>query len=347
VDQAEPYASRHVEPYASTHVDLDGVPVDHLRLLTKVARLYHEQGIVQPEIARRLHISQPRVSRLLRQAVTFGIVRTTVVTPRGVYAGLEDDVARRFGLADVVVADTAGVADEPALMRALGAAAAEYLEPTLTPADTVGISSWSATLSAMVAAMRPKSTQRAERVVQILGGVGHPTAQAQATRTTARLAQLTGAAPVYLPGPGLVSDRQTREVFLKDAQFRSALAACDELTVALLGVGSLEPSPLLLESGNALAPREQATLRGLGAVGDVSMHFFDDLGRAVASDLDERVLGISAEAMRSVPRRIGVAGGERKYTAIRAALRGGWINVLITDLDTASRLAAEPADHQP
>lgn len=328
--------------YASTRVDLNGMAVDHLRLLIKVARLYHEQNIVQPEIARTLHISQPRVSRLLRQAVSLGIVRTTVVTPPGLHVALEDDVARRFGLADVVLTDTTGVGDEASLMRALGAAAAEYLEPTLTGGDTIGISSWSATLSAMVAAMRPKASQRADRVVQILGGVGHATAQAQATRTTAGLAQVTGAAPVYLPGPGLVPDPQTRDVYLKDSQFRAALAACDELSVVLLGIGSLEPSPLLQESGNALPPEDQAKLRALGAVGDVSMHFFDDRGRSVTSDLDERILGISADAMRAIPRRVGVAGGTRKYTAVRAALRGGWINVLVTDLDTASRLLAEP-----
>jgi DNA-binding transcriptional regulator LsrR (DeoR family) len=328
--------------YASAQVDLTGMAVDHLRLLIKVARMYHEQNIVQPEIARTLHISQPRVSRLLRQAVTLGIVRTTVVTPPGLHVALEDDVARRFHLADVVITDTTGVGDEASLMRALGAAAAEYLDPTLTGGDTIGISSWSATLSAMVSALRPKASQRADRVVQILGGVGHVTAQAQATRITAGLAQVTGATPIYLPAPGLVPDPQTRDVYLKDPQFRSALAACEELTVVLLGIGSLEPSPLLQESGNALPTDDQAKLRALGAVGDVSMHFFDDQGRAVTSDLDERILGISAETMRAIPRRVGVAGGARKYTAVRAALRGGWINVLVTDLDTGSRLVAEP-----
>jgi DNA-binding transcriptional regulator LsrR (DeoR family) len=334
---------RPTNAYGGSHADLDGVPVDHLRLLTKVARLYHERGMLQPQIARHLHISQPRVSRLLRQAVNLGIVRTTVVTPRGVHAVLEDEIEAKFGLADVVVADTAGLDDEAALIRALGHAAAEYLEPTLTGRDTIGISSWSATLSAMVEAMRSKPSQQAERVVQILGGVGNAVAQAQATRTTARLAQLTGATAVYLPAPGLVSNPETRSVFMRDPSFRQALEACAELTLVLVGIGSLEPSPLLLESGNAIAPDDQEMLRSLHAVGDVSMHFFDDRGEPVVSDLDDRILGISAPAMRSVPRRVGVAGGVRKYTSIRAAVRGGWVNVLITDLTTAEQLAREPA----
>ena len=49
--------------------------------MVKVARLYHEHDVRQPEIARRLHISQARVSRLLKQAEADGIVRTTVVVP--------------------------------------------------------------------------------------------------------------------------------------------------------------------------------------------------------------------------------------------------------------------------
>ena len=60
-------------------------PLDgQLRLMTKVARMYHEQHIRQPEIAQRLHISQSRVSRLLKEAVNLGVVRTIVVTPPGV-----------------------------------------------------------------------------------------------------------------------------------------------------------------------------------------------------------------------------------------------------------------------
>jgi DNA-binding transcriptional regulator LsrR (DeoR family) len=38
---------------------------------------------------------------------------------------------------------------------------------------------------------------------------------------------------------------------------------------------------------------------------------------------------------------VAVAGGRRKYAAIRAALRGGWLNVLITDLGVARRLVEE------
>ena len=58
----------------------------------------------------------------------------------------------------------------------------------------------------------------------------------------------------------------------------------------------------------------------------------------VRSTFDQRVIGVTAKELLAVPRRIGVAGGDRKYSAIRAALLGGWVNILITDLAMAHRL---------
>jgi DNA-binding transcriptional regulator LsrR (DeoR family) len=48
---------------------------------------------------------------------------------------------------------------------------------------------------------------------------------------------------------------------------------------------------------------------------------------------------------------MSLAGGASKCRAIRAALRGAWVNVLVTDLDTARALVedteARPADLLP
>ncbi|MEV0720187.1 sugar-binding transcriptional regulator [Asanoa sp. NPDC050611] len=318
-----------------------GVASEHTRLLTKVARMYHERGMRQPQIAEHLHISQPRVSRLLKQAVAMGIVRTVVITPRGVHAELEEAVEQRYGLTEVVIADTDGQTDEHSVTQAIAAAAAVYLETTLIRNDRVGISSWSGTLLAMVDAMHPAPSLSAERVVQILGGVGTSAAQSLATRLTGGLARNTRAEAVYLVAPGLVATAAMRDALLHEPSIAAVIEAWQDLTVALVGVGSLAPSTLLRQSGNAIAEEEEERLRGLGAIGDVCMRFFDAHGQHVASSLDDRVLGISAETLKKVPRRVGVAGGERKWQAIRAALSGGWLNVLITDQATATELVRE------
>ncbi|GAB2621518.1 DNA-binding transcriptional regulator [Paractinoplanes abujensis] len=317
---------------------VDEVATDQIRLLTKVARMYHERGMRQPQIAQQLHISQPRVSRLLKRAVELGIVRTTVLAPRGVYAELEEQIEQAYGLTEVIVADTDDHADESHVMRALGSAAAVYLETTLMGGERIGVSSWSSTILATVEAMHPRPTPVADQVVQMLGGVGNVTAQTQATRITGRLAALTGAQAVYLPAPGLLASGDMRQMFITDPSIEPVLRACDDLTMALVGVGSIEPSPLLRESGNAFAESELPGLRSAGAVGDVCMRFFDSAGAHIESAFDERVLGIAPATLMRVPRRVAVAGGLRKSNAIRAAVRGGWVNVLITDLQVARSL---------
>lgn len=310
---------------------------EQLRLMTRVARLYHEQGMRQPRIAEELHISQPRVSRLLNQAAKLGIVRTVVVPPDGVFADLEEEIAARYGLRDVVVVDVEGEAE--AVIPALSAATAVYLETTLMEGDRLGISSWSATLLASVEAMRSRPGGRfLEEVVQLVGGVGDPRVQVQATRLMGRLSDMTGAEPVFMSAPGLVANSAAREAISADPKVASVAEAWQRLTTAIVGIGSLEPSPLLRQSGNIFSLEDQEKLRALGAVGDICLHFFDKDGALLDTELNDRVIGISPDVYAAIPRRIGVAGGYRKHAAIKAALLGKWVDVLITDLGVASRL---------
>jgi DNA-binding transcriptional regulator LsrR (DeoR family) len=323
---------------------LFGHSEDQIRLMAKIARMYHERGMRQAEIALELHVSQPRVSRLLKRAGEVGIVRTTITVPSGVHTDLEDALESRFGLGEAVVVDVGGSDDD--VTPALGAAAAVYLETTLTGGDTVGISSWSATLLAAVESMRPARASVVDTVVQVVGGVGDPRVQMQATRLIGLFAAGTGASPVFMPAPGMLGTSSARDSLIADPTVAAVMDIWPQLTMVLVGIGSLDPSPLLRQSGNALAERDQALLRDAGAVGDICLRFFDAEGVPVRSEVDDRVIGIGAEQLRQVPRRVAVAGGARKHSAIRATLRGGWVNVLITDVDEARRLLDDADDRR-
>ena len=319
---------------------------EQLRLMTKVARLYHEHGLRQPEIAARLHVSQPRVSRLLKQAEAEGIVRTTVVVPPGVQTGLEDVLEEAYGLREAVVVECLDTTED-GVTYDLGFATARYLEATLTGGDIVGISSWSATLLAAVDAMRPLARSGADRVLQLFGGVGNPAAEAHAARLTQRFADLTGSKPTFLLAPGIASSIEARDAIMQDQFVKEAVGGLDDVTLALVGIGALEPSSLLQSSGNIYSEDELQALGERGAVGDICLRFFDAEGRSVASAVDERVIGVTLQQLARTDRTVGVAGGERKYEAIRGALLGGWVNVLITDHVTAQQLVAErPAAQQ-
>lgn len=313
-------------------------------MLGKVARMYHERGVRQPQIAAELGMSQARVSRLLKQAVELGIVRTVVLIPEGVHTDVEDAVQRAYGLRDVLAVDAAGAEDD--VIPALGAATAAYLDVTLTTGHVVGISSWSETLLKTAELLPIKRVSGVDKVVQLVGGVGVPGVQVEASRLINQLSHRLGADAMVLPAPGVVDSGAVRRAIMNDRSVKDITACWEEMTDALLGIGSLEPSPLLARSGNAFSSEEQDDLRRAGAVGDVCFRYFDPAGKHLRTNLDQRVVGVTPRQLMEVPRRIGVAGGARKYAAIRAAVVGGWVNVLITDLATAQRLLADAADDQ-
>ncbi|NTV40255.1 MAG: sugar-binding transcriptional regulator, partial [Demequinaceae bacterium] len=129
-----------------------------------------------------------------------------------------------------------------------------------------------------------------------------------------------------------------RDALMEDPFIQELTAEWKNLDVLLAGIGSVSPSTLLAASGNTLSEADLGRLRSAGAVGDVCLRYFDGDGQVVVTDVNARVIGISSDDLRAVPRKIGIAGGDRKLEAIRGAVSGGWIDVLITDLATARHL---------
>ncbi|MGA9191302.1 MAG: sugar-binding transcriptional regulator [Anaerolineales bacterium] len=315
---------------------------DQFRLIARVARLYYEWDLSQSEIADQLDLSQATVSRLLRRSIDLGITRISVNPPNGVYTELEESLVQKFGLRDAIVVDSLDD-DERLIQRDLGAATAYYLESVIRPKEVIGISSWSGTLLALVDALHPVPRKPGITVVQILGGIGNPAAEAHATRLTSRMAQLTKGDAVYLPVSGVLTTEAARDILMADEVAQQAIRLFDQVTTALVGIGSITPSPLLAQSGNVFSAEELDLLRQENAVGDILLRYFDGNGDLVETGLEKRVISMSLEQLAKVSRAIGVAGGSRKYAAILGALRGHWINTLVTDYSTAKRLSSEDA----
>lgn len=315
-----------------------------LRLTTRVARMYHERGIPQAAIAEQLGLSQARVSRVLKQAEQMGIVKITVHVPEGIHADEEIRLEEQYGLDEVILVsvDESAHRDDESMARALGSTVAGYLGLTMPTLVSVGVSSWSSTLLAAVNAMRPIPAGETRHIVQTLGGVGVPGAQRFATRLTEHLAELVRAEPTFMLAPGVVTSLEAKQALMSDPSCRQALDHFDHLSAVLMGIGAIPPSRMLRESGNVFSEQDLLDLKQAGAVGDVCMRFYDVQGRPVRTSFDDRVIGISTAQILRTRRRIGVAGGARKFDAIRAAVRGGWVNTLITDHDTGQRLLAEP-----
>ncbi|GGL05953.1 DNA-binding transcriptional regulator [Salinibacterium xinjiangense] len=313
------------------------------RFMTKVARMYYTHGIRQVEIASSLGISQARVSRLLQAAEQANIVRTVVVIPEGLHAEVEENLQERYGLSQVHIVESLDLNDEAAINRDLGEAAALILSAMQLSGKTIGFTSWSRSLRSLVNALEP-SRKRSDltRVVEMLGDVGPPQLQHDSTRSTQRFADLIGGSPLFIRAPGVLASAEAREAMINyDVHTREAIAALDELDVALVGIGACNIDAPLEPGGNFFTVEQFDRAKSLGAVGQINLRFIDAEGTPIQSELDSLVIGVTLAQLPAAGGRFAVAGGRSKYEAVRAALRGHWIDTLVTDMETAERLLRE------
>jgi deoxyribonucleoside regulator len=140
-----------------------------------------------------------------------------------------------------------------------------------------------------------------------------------------------------LQAPGVVDNHQTQQLFMADAQVQQVFELANNASMAFLGIGAIGDDTLWGRAG-LLSKSITAELESLGAVGDIMSRFFDQNGNLVNSSLCQRVVGIPIQQLLGINRRVGVAGGKNKFEAIKGALHGGYINVLITDHITAQKL---------
>ena len=119
---------------------------------------------------------------------------------------------------------------------------------------------------------------------------------------TRRLAELIRGEALFLPAPGVVGSAAARTVLLDDPFVHATTDLFAKVTVALVGIGTLEPSGLLASSGNVFSSQELGTVRELGGVGDICLRFFDATGRPVPTPLDLRVIGMDLGQLRQLPR---------------------------------------------
>lgn len=317
---------------------------EQLRLVTRVAWLYHVRSMKQSEVADELGLSQSRVSRLLDLAVTLGIVKTTVRIPPGLHLEQEQNLRDAYGLVDAQVFDVPAHDDEGLLLRDLGQVLAGYLMDNPLAGSIIGFTSWSRTLREMVRVLEVANPTGAAYVVELLGDVGPPDVQHDAAEVTRLLARMTGAQPRFLRVPGVVSDAKARQAILDhDMHARETLSLLDRVDEALVAIGTLSIDAPLRPGENFFTREQLDQVSKMGAVGQVNLRFIDAAGAVIDSELDDMIIGVRAEQLRSYNRTIAAAGGPTKHAAIRGALVGGWVNTLVTDTETATYLL----DHAP
>ena len=304
-------------------------------LMVKVAKQYFEAGMTQQEIATSLRISRSTVSRLLSRARDEGIVQIAIEVPAGIYPELENSLEQCCDLVEVIVIETHNYDSPSGIVLELGQAAAGYLERTIQKNDIIGFA-WGTTMKTMVDAMQPQKIPNV-KVFQMNGGLTPQMTDIHGTSLTHNLATRLGGDAYMLQAPGVVDNPQTQQTFMADTNVHQVFELANDASMAFFGIGTIAEDTLWGRAG-LLTEEVTAELESLGAVGDIMSRYYDENGKRVNSSLCQRVVGIPIEQLLGIDRRIWVAGGSEKFKAILGALRGGYINVLITDHITAQKL---------
>ena len=306
-----------------------------LDVAARAGWLYYVGGLTQDQIAAELGVSRQRVQRLVSRAMTGGLIPVRLEHKIAACLTAEAALRARVGLGHVRVAPSLGPGGDAAMATA--AAAAQMFETFLSrEAPQVFAFGTGRSLAAMVAELPAQRTER-HRIVSLIGNIA-PDGSATFYDVVQRVADRLHAAYYPMPVPLISETPAERELFhrLPPVQAVARMAATADVT--FVGVGQMGREAPMHKDGFVTRDQMDA-MQANGAVGEIVGGVYDAEGRYIDTPLNGCMGGVRIETGRSLP-VIGVAAGEGKLAAIRAALQGRILNGLVTDESTAAALLA-------
>ncbi len=294
-------------------------------LATKAAWYYYMEDNTQAQIAEVMGVSRAKVIRLLEEARAQGIVQFSFRKNDSQRVSAEQLLIDRFGLKDAFVVPTP--LDSSAINQSIAQGAAHYVSDPLREDGYLNIG-YGDTVSRMLGVLA-KNREESLNVVSLTGGVSY---YLPSVGTTAYSMHL-----FLTPSPLVVSSRQVRDALLDEKSLQDVSTMTEYADMSVVGIGAAVEGATVLRNG-ILNEGELTVLKMQGAVGDVLNHFMDKDGNLIQTEIEDRVISTDLDKLRQLKNVVGVAGGKDKVTAIKAVLNGGYLNVLITDSDTAAEL---------
>lgn len=316
--------------------------VDDPRLIYKCCKLYYEDERGQQEIADMLGVSRVSISRLLRAGKDAGMVKIHIASPNHMtYTKLEQDLENVYGLKEAVVVEDSPLATTYDHLTELNSKAVGLLESYLHDGDVVGVS-MGMTLHNLCRGTRTEQNPINCTFVPIIGGISSgrsATVNIHSNQIALNFAQFFGGQYVEFFAPAIFSDIHVLRGFLKEAPMQNVLQYYEEMKTVIMGIGTSNRNGSTMMRAGYITQEELHAMVEEGMVGDLSLQFFDRNGDTSHFDsFNARVAGMPLRQQRTVENRICIGSGIQKAEAIYGAMRGGYVNILVTDHECALRL---------
>lgn len=297
--------------------------------ITLIASLYYKDKLSQQEIAKKLNISRPWVSKLLSRAEELGIVKIEIESPILGNASLEEQLCKKYDLQYASVID-----NHDSSRDYISISAVNYFVSQIKPEDTIGVA-WGNAVSRFISHLHPMKFPHT-KIVPLAGSFG-ATFDTLPNYNVIQLANLTGGSSHLLHVPAFCSSQMEYQTLVANKKVRDTLSMAEHSDILISGIGTFETS--FLTQNEILSSEEIASLKTAGAIGDIALEFLTKNGTSVKSNLTQRI--IKADIFRAYKNSrvsIGIAEGIYKAEIIHAVLSLHLINAFFTSKDTALAL---------
>lgn len=302
------------------------------RLLIEVSDYYYFEGKTQQQIANQLGLSRMKISRLLQKAKDQGIVKISI-DYGGVHYDVEKQLMDKFSLKQAIVVPTL----ENNLKRELANAAAFYLNNTLNKGDLVAVG-WGTTIHEIVQYCEADFKQEIG-FSPIIGGHGKSQLNLHATTICSDLAAAVNGEAYSLLAPAFVDSKKDKIALMKDTFINEVISKTKQANKALFSLGAPAFEISTIYKAGYFSERELQRIKDSGTICDlVSIAFLNDQGETVLKEITERSIGINQTDLKNIPEKICVAGGFDKHEVIKIAVEAGFVDVLVTDYESADFL---------
>jgi lsr operon transcriptional repressor len=306
-------------------------------LLLRVAWFYYKDELTQDEIARRLSVSRASVGRMLDRARKVGLVSINLNADHLDAFEVSRQLRGTFGLAEALVIpdhETAAF-DRSGLNARLGRGGAQFMSTHLRPGGTLGVG-WGETVSRVITSTNFGAVGPIH-MISLTGGVDAYLPAFLSSKGEGGASETEMTSATVIPTPIVASTPELAAALKAEPAIQQVLKQACGVDQAIVGVGTPAVDATIVQMGY-LAADDVRALRDHDVVGDILGQFFDAAGRVVRLPIHDRRIGIELTDLAQIPKVTGVAGGLHKVDAILGALRGGFLDVLVTNELTALRL---------
>lgn len=318
----------------------------YLNILSEVSSLYYEKNMTQSEIAEMMCISRSRVSRLLKEAKMQKIVTFKVKKIGKRSYGLENIIKRKYNLEDVFVINesfqneiypTANI--EYSSINLLSKYAARYIENNLSSSMCIGMS-WGRSVSNVVdnLSIQSKQNKKDISVVQVVGSLLSDSCQVEQMGTVIKMVEKLNAKGYFLQAPLYFDDIDLKKALMKQRVISNVLNIAKSSDILLTGIGDMHYDSFSFMWHSFGSSNLLNELENNQGVGFICGQCYSIDGKPIKNDFNDHIMGINLEQVKKIPKVVAVAGGEKKGKAVLGALRGGYLDVLVTDRECVAGL---------